>query len=79
MNFPFISSLIIFVRGLCVCVGGGCPKGGASERPGALSLRDFIREEVRDVVMMCESWRRRRMMRSSPGNHIPTSGGAKRS
>ena len=50
---------------------------GTAEGLEAASLRDFIREEVHDVVMMCESWRRRRMMRSLPGNHIPTFKGAK--
>lgn len=45
---------------------------GAAEGFSMTPLRDFIREEVHDVVMMCESWRRRRMMRSLPGNHIPT-------
>lgn len=58
---------------MCVCV----TERGAIEGLRVTSLRDFIREEVHDVVMMCESWRRRRMMRSLPGNHIPTFGGAK--
>lgn len=58
---------------VCVCV----TERGAIEGSRATSLRDFIREEVHDVVMMCESWRRRRMMRSLPGNHIPTFRGAK--
>ncbi len=58
---------------VCVCV----TERGAIEGLRATSLRDFIREEVHDVVMMCESWRRRRMMRSLPGNHIPTFRGAK--
>ena len=31
---------------------------GAIDGLGMTSLRDFIREEVDDVVMMCESWRR---------------------
>ncbi len=87
-NFPFISSLIISVwdcgaqcecervylsTRVCVCV----TQRGAVEGLRATSLRDFIREEVHDVVMMCESWRRRRMMRSLPGNHIPTFRAAK--
>lgn len=50
---------------------------GAAEELREMSLRDFIREEANDVVMMCESWRRRRMMRSLPGNHIPTFRGAR--
>lgn len=54
---------------MCVCVR---QERGAVEGLRAPSLRDFIREEVHDVVMMCESWRRRRMMRSLTGNHIPT-------
>lgn len=58
-------------------VGVCVTERGAIEGLRATSLRDFIREEVHDVVMMCESWRRRRMMRSLPGNHIPTFRGAK--
>lgn len=88
-NFPFISSLIISVwdcgRKKCECMNvceyvGVCvceTERGAIEELRATSLRDFIREEVHDVVMMCESWRRRRMMKSLPGNHIPTFRGAK--
>lgn len=82
-NFPFISSLIISCVGprhrvqVPVSTWRCVTKRGASDGSRASSLRDFIREEVHDVVMMCESWRRRRTMRSLPGNHIPTFRGAK--
>lgn len=79
-NFPFIFYLVICVwvcGAACTCVCVCATKRGAAEKLEASSLRDFIREEVHDVVMMCESWRRRRMMKSLPGNHIPTFRAAK--